>query len=264
MYIPMQKVLVYLILFFSLSISVAISQTFDDYIQRGDEYHSKFENIKALDEYKKAYGLDPDNFLVLKKLALTSNDCGEDLRGTDMDKARAYFRESVRYAELASEKFLDDPDVYFLLAISYGNLSRYTGGKDKVKLARNVEVNLQKSIKRRPDFAPSYIAMGIYYREVAKLSWFIKQFAKTFLGGLPDGTLKDSRNMLLKALELNPDFIITHYELGKTYLELEDYDKADYHFQKVLELDIIDHSDWSKKLKVRKMRDKYKIKLISD
>ena len=256
----MQNLLVYLTVFFSCNVCIAFSQTFDDFIHRGDEYHSKFENVKALKEYKKAYELNPENFLVLKKLTLASNDCGEDLKGSDMEKAKEYFGESVKYAELAKEKLPGDPDVYFLLAISYGNLSRYTGGKDKVKLARNVEDNLQKSIKHRPDFAPSYIAMGIYYREAAKLSWFLKQFAKAFLGGLPDGTLEDSKNMLLKALELSPDFIITHYEIAKTYLELEEYDKADYHFQKVLDLEIIDHSDWSKKLKVKEMRDEYKIK----
>ena len=243
----MQNILVYLIIFLSLNGGVTFSQTFKDYVSVGDEYHSKFENLKALEAYKKAYELDPNNFLILKKLALTSNDCGEDLRHTDMYLAKKYFRESVVYAELAEKKFPDEPDVYFLLAISYGNLARYTGGKEKVRLARNVEQNLQKTIEYRPDFAPAYIALGIYYREVSKLSWFLKKFAKAFMGGLPDGSLPDSRNMLSKALELDPYFIITHYEIAKTYLELKEYDKADYHFQRVLELEVVDHSDWSKK-----------------
>ena len=92
----------------------------------------------------------------------------------------------------------------------------------------------------------------------------MKKFAKAFLGGLTDGTLEDSEKMLLKALELNPDFIITHYEIAKTYLDLKEPEKADYHFQKVLDLDIVDHSDWSKKEKVKKMKQKNKIKLISN
>jgi len=255
----MQNVLVYLIIFLSLNAGIALPQTFEEYVSAGDEYHKKFENLKALVAYKKAYELDPDNFLILKKLALTSNDCGEDLRHTNMDLAKAYFRESVGYAELAEKKFPDEPDVYFLLAISYGNLARYTGGKDKVRLARNVEQNLQKTINYKPDFAPAYIALGIYYREVSKLSWFLKKFAKAFMGGLPDGSMEDSKNMLSKALELDPNFIITHYEIGKTYLELKEYDKADYHFQKVLELEVVDHSDWSKKEKVKKWKDNNKI-----
>ena len=72
-------------------------------------------------------------------------------------------------------------------------------------------------------------------------------------GGLPDGTLEDSRDSLLRAIELEPDFIISHYEIGKTYLELDDTENAKYHFNKVLELDIRDHSDQSKKYKVNKM-----------
>ena len=108
-------------------------------------------------------------------------------------------------------------------------------------------------IRLKPEFAPSYIALGIYYREVAKLNWFLKKFAASFFGGLPDGTLEDSRDALLIALELDPDFIITHYEIGKTYRDLDEFDKSNYHFKKVLELDIRDHSDQSKKYKVNKM-----------
>ena len=256
----MKSILVYLIMFLSVNVFTAVPQTFEDLVRIGDLYHRNFSNLKALEAYKKAYELDPDNYLILKKLALTSNDCGEDLRHSDMEMAKRYFRESVAYAELAAEKYPQEQDVYFLLAISYGNLSRYTGGKDKVRLARNVESNLQKTIEYNPDFAPAYIALGIYYREVANLSWFLKNFAKAFFGGLPDGKLDDSKNMLSKALELDPDFIITHYEIAKTYLDLKEYDKANYHFQKVLDLEVTDHSDWSKKEKVKKMKDNNKIK----
>ena len=174
----MQKILVFILFFITINSTDTFSQSFVKFVEQGDKYHSQFENKKALDEYKKAYEIDPDSLLVLSKLTLTSNDSGEDLRDTDMKKAKEYFRESVKYAELANEKFPDNPDVYFLLAISYGNLSRYTGGRDKVKLARNVEENLQKSIKYKPDFAPAYIAMGIYYREVATLGWFLKNFCQ--------------------------------------------------------------------------------------
>ena len=246
----MVKTLFYLILFVSVLNWPVFADSAGKYIVSGDKYYSEYDNPAALAEYQKAYAIDPDSFEILKRLTLTSNDCGEDLRDTDMEAAKQYFRESVAYAKIAREKYPDVPEIHFLLAISHGNLARYSNGKEKVKLARNVESNLQKMIELKPDFFPSYIALGIYYRQVSNLSWFQKKFANSFLGGLPDGTIEDSRDSLLKALELDPDFIITHYEIGRTYKEMEDYEKATYHFKKVLELGVRDHSDYSKKEKV--------------
>ena len=264
LYSPMIKTLFYLIFIFSVIINPLYAQTAQEYMALGDIYYKEFKNPEALAEYKSAYELDQDSFEILKRLTLTSNDCGEDLRDTDMEKAKMHFRESVAYAELANSKFPNVPETHFLLAISYGNLARYSKGKDKVKLARNVEENLQKIIRLKPEFAPSYIALGIYYRQVSNLSWFQKKFANSFLGGLPDGTIEDSRDSLLKAIELDPDFIITHYEIGRTYREIGDYGKAKYHFQKVLELDIRDHSDYSKKDKVKLILDSDKFKAELD
>ena len=58
-------------------------------------------------------------------------------------------------------------------------------GKQKVKLARDVERNFKKNV-----------------------------------GSLPGGTLKDSETILLKSVELAPDKVLTHYELAITYLDL--------------------------------------------
>ena len=259
----MIRILFYLILVLSVNISILSASPADRFVARGDIYYDKFNNEAALIEYKKAYVLDKNNFEILKRLAMTSNDVGEDLRDTDMELAKYYFRQSVTYAELVNEKFPDEPETHFLLALSYGNLARYSKGKDKVRIARDVEENLQEMIKLRPDFAPSYIALGIYYRHLSNLSWFQKKFADTFFGGLPEGDIEDSRVTLLKAIKLDPDFITTHYEIGKTYLEMDEYEEANNHFNKVLELEVRDHGDASKKEKAKIIMnsEKFKAKL---
>ena len=222
-------------------------------ISIGDSYHSKFNNIDALKYYEFAYEQDPDNFEILKKLTFTANDCGEDLVETDESKAKNYFALSVKYAELAKSKFPDETDIYLLLGLSYGNSSRYASGKTKVKLARDVEKNFRKMVELRPDYAPPYIGLGIYYREVARLNFFLKLFAKSLLGGLPDGSLEDSETMLLKAVELAPDKVFTHYELAITYYYIGDTEKVKYHLVKVLELPNSDHLDPLKKKTAKKM-----------
>ena len=243
-----------ILLIFSIYCSVPVfADSFVSLVKQGDQYHSKFNNIAALEAYQKAYKTGPENFEIFKKLTITSNDCGEDQVEVNEEKAKEYFDLSVKYAELAQEKYPDEPEVFLLLGLSYGNSSRYAGGKQKVKLARNVEKNFKKMIELNPDYAPPYIGLGIYYREVAKLNFFLKLFAKSLLGGLPNGSLEDSEAMLVKAVEIAPDRVFTHYELAITYLDLGDTEKVKYHLKKVLELPDTDHLDPLKKKTAEKI-----------
>ena len=238
-----------LLIFITLSI-VSIqsrAENTDIYIKQADAYQLEFNNTDALYYYKKAYDNDEHNFEILKKLTIAANDCGEDQVEINEEKASEYFSLSVYYAELAKQKYPDEDEIYLLLGLSYGNASRYASGKKRVQLARNVEKNFREMVKLRPDYAPPYIGLGIYYREVAKLNFFLKFMAKKILGGLPDGSLEDSKEMLLKAVELAPDRVFTHYELAITYLELDEKEKVVYHLEKVLELPDTDHLDPLKK-----------------
>jgi len=241
------------LLIFTSNTFVALSASIESYINQGDLYHSNFNNIKALETYQKAYDINSYNFEIIKKLIIASNDCGEDLVEIDDKKAREFFKLSVMYTEIAKDKFPHEKELYLLMGLSYGNSSRYAGGKEKVKLARDVEKNFKKMIELKPDYAPPYIGLGIYYREVANLNFFLKFIAKSLLGGLPNGTLEDSEAMLIKAVELAPDRVFTHYELAITYLDIGKTEKVKYHLNKVLELPDTDHLDPLKKKTAKKI-----------
>lgn len=242
-----------------LTFDLVMAQTAEEFVSTGDQYYKAFNNFDAVKQYEKAYSLNTHNFEILKKLTLTYNDCGEDLRNTDINRAKEFFKKSIKYAELAKQHYPNEPDIHFLLAVSYGNLARYVRGREKVRLARDVEKNLKKMIEVKPDFAPSYIALGIYYRKVAEQSWFLKTFAKTLFGGLPDGTLEDSKVVLKKAVSLDTTIITAHYELAKTYIELKDYENAVFQLNRVIELPVNDHQDHTKKEKAKKKLKKLSI-----
>ena len=232
------------------------AQDYHAFIAKGDKYYQKFDNKKALVEYQKAYDAASESYEALMKVTRAYNDVGEDL---DSDESEAYFKKAVEYAELLQKKFPDSAEAYFYLAATYGNLALFKGGKEKVRLSRNVEKNAQKSIELDSEFAHPYVVLGIYYREVANLNWFLKTFAKTIFGGLPDGTNEDSEKMLLKAIELNPS-IYAHYELAKTYEVMGKVDKSVEHLKKVVELPIVDHQDLMKRADAEKKLSKLRKK----
>ena len=242
---------IYLAAFISYT-STVLAFDFNYYIEQGDKYYGKFDNLDAIREYKKAYQLSPNGFDVLSKLANAYNDYGEDLKDSNSDGAETYFEDAIKYAEILKNKFPARAESYFLVASAYGNLALYKGGRDKVRLARNLEKYAKKAIEIDPTFAPSYVVLGIYYRETATLNVVEKTFATAFLGGLPVGSLNDSVRVLLKAEELSPNSIYPHFELAETYEKLNDEDKAIVEYRKVLELPVSDHQDKMKKQKADK------------
>lgn len=234
------------------AVAPAYSGTVDQLVEKGDSHREKFDNLDAARSYEEAYGMENDNFEILKKVVISYNDAGEDHRDRDREKAEKFFSKAIQYAEMSSDKFPEKEDNHFLLALTYGNMARFSDGKRKVELARNVESNIKKMIELRPDFAPSYVVLGVYYREISELGWLLEKFADTLMGGLPGGTIEDSVRTLEKAVSLEPDAIYTQFELAKTYESVEEYEKASIHYKKVLELPVTDHHDDLKKEKSEK------------
>jgi len=122
-----------------------------------------------------------------------------------------------------------------------------------VKFSQMVERNIKKAIRLNPQFDQSYLVLGIYYREVANLNWILKLFAETFFGELPPGTNESAIKMLNKAIELKPGAIMHHYELGLTYLVMDDEREAAKHLRMVLKLPVSDHLDKRKITKAREL-----------
>ncbi|HSE84114.1 MAG TPA: hypothetical protein VLB01_06175, partial [Thermodesulfobacteriota bacterium] len=123
--------------------TLLLGEDYNSLIEKGDRYYEQFNNLKALEEYRKAYELSPDSFEALMKLTRVYNDVGEDIKGIRFreedkaipDKAGEYFEKAAQYAELLHKKFPDRYESYFFLSVAYGNLAIFKGGKEKVRLA---------------------------------------------------------------------------------------------------------------------------------
>ena len=203
-----------------------ISNNLDEYIQKGDEDYSKFENLSALDNYLEAYRLSPDSYDVLERLSRTFNDLGEEYyEYRKRDSSEIMIEQAILYSEKMMEKFPDSASTYAYLAMSYGNQALFEGGKTKIKLAYKIEKNAKRSLQINPDQYLAYVILGIYYRQIADLSWIERTFADTFFGDVPEGSFEQSIQMLKKALNIKPKTIVASYQLALTYKAMGDEQK---------------------------------------
>jgi len=76
------------------------------------------------------------------------------------------------------------------------------------------------------------------------LNWILKAAAKLIYGGVPPGaTHKAAIVNFKKAIEINPEWINHHKQLGLTYMEMKKWQLAKNEFEAVLELPVFDHED---------------------
>ncbi len=230
----------------------AFAQDARAFIEKGDEYARAFEHVNAVAEYEQAHRLAPESYEVLVKLSRACRDAGQQVKVKGSGDAEGYFERGARYAEVLKGRYPDRAEPYYYAATNYGHLALYRGGKEKVRLSRDIEKNARKAIELDPAFAPPYVTLGVYYREVANANAFMKAIAKTLLGGLPEGTNEDSVRMLKKATELAPTDVNAHFELAETYAKMEQSGRAAEELGKVLELPGTGHRDAWLKAEARK------------
>ncbi|MBZ0199770.1 MAG: hypothetical protein K8H86_07880 [Ignavibacteriaceae bacterium] len=230
---------------------------YENFIAKGNEYYKKFENLNALKQYEKAYVLMPDNYESLTKLTRVYNDYGEEMTEADDDKqAEIYFKKAMNLSEKLLTKFPDSACSYTYCALSLGNYAIFVGGNEKIKFANQIERNCKKAIQLNPnDFIP-YIILGIYNRELANLSWLERIFANTFFGKVPDGKFEDAERLFKKALEINNNLIVAHYQLSKIYRLIGNRQLEIDSLKKVLEMPLRDFRDKYSKAKAEKRLSK--------
>ena len=226
------------------------AQTSELSMKQGDLFYQQFDNISALDSYKRAQEMQPNDFVCLSKIVRAYNDIGEDLSSEESEQ---YYEQAVQQAEKLQEMFPDRAESYYLLAVSSGNLALLRGSKEKVKLSGLVEKNIQKALAMNSNYADAYVVLGIYYKEVASLNGFLKAFARLFFGDLPEGTYEDALKAFQRAITLKTTRLVyTYFLIGHTYEEMDEPEKAKQAYLKAAGFSNTDHRDHAVKERVRK------------
>jgi tetratricopeptide (TPR) repeat protein len=218
----------FLILYFlSVSATPALPRDNDVtlFLAQGDAHFRNFDNFAALERYQMAYELAPNDFEALVRMARIHNDIGRSMLRRN-DSAEVWYLKAVGFAEILLEKFPDRADSHFWIAITRGSLVPFLGVQEKLDVGKFVVQHARRAVEIDSTFGPAYVILGILYREAAKLKWYERVIANVVFGGSLPGTIEDSEQVLLRALELNPNDIFAHFELARTYHFLEENEKA--------------------------------------
>jgi tetratricopeptide (TPR) repeat protein len=220
------------VLFLSLSL---FSQDASQFIAMGDSAFAKFNNEAALKYYSEALAADSNNYEAAWKLSRAYVDVGEDLKGKK--ERNEYFQNSEKYARKAIALDSLGSKGHLYLSIALGRVALDAGKKEQVRLSKEVKAEVDKALKLDPNDDIAWHVLGRWNRKMATLGWIQRKFADIFLGGVPkDASLENAVKDFKKAIELNPGYIHHHLELGITYKDMGDKEKAKKQFEEVLSL----------------------------
>ena len=232
------------VILFSAFCGLSSANNENQYIKKGDYYYSRFDNRNAVMYYQKAYRADKNSYYSIFKLTRSYNDLGEELYMLKNDDgAEKYIKKGADLSAVLVKKFPDSSLSYTLEAMCLGNLSLFGSTKKKIQLSSEVFSDANKAIKMNPnDFLP-YTILGIYYRQVAGLSWFDKLIAGAIYGKIHKGSYQESIEMFDKSLKLDPNVISTEYNLYKTYEKLNNKKMEIECLEKLLKLPVTNFRD---------------------
>lgn len=215
------------------------AQSAAEHIQMGDEAYARFDDQKALEHYREALKSEPGNYEALWKASRALVDIADVIPATDKDIKERQMKMYSEATELAKKAVAANPNDtwgHFQLAAANGKRLLLLGKKEQIEASKAVRAEIDKAIELDPTNHLAYHALGRWHRRMDEIGGAKRFFGSIIYGSIPKGSFEESEINLKKAIELRPEYINHHLELGRTYVALKKYDLAAESFQKCLDL----------------------------
>ncbi|MFL3057956.1 MAG: tetratricopeptide repeat protein [Candidatus Neomarinimicrobiota bacterium] len=185
---------------------------------------TNLEFDKAQASLEQLYNKYPENTDVLLRLSITHHYLSESALKKSLDKKNAL--KAFEYIEKAFNIEPDNPDILKWYVITLGKTVEEDTIRNQIEQSKNIKNIALKVIDLLPDDEFCYSIMGQWHYKLADLGRASRRIASILFSEPPKGSFEEAKYFFEKSLERNSDYIGTYYWLGKTYLKLNNEQKA--------------------------------------
>jgi Flp pilus assembly protein TadD len=212
-----------------------------DLIAQGDAFDTKLDNAQALARYLEAEALGakaPDTLVrIARQYALLMNDTPIEAKQRELgEKALDYSKRAVAMNPQHAKALLS-------VAICYGRLVRFQSARTKVEYSRLIKENADKALQRNPTDSYAYHVLGAWNYELAQMGALTRTVVKVVYGFIPVASNEEAVRLFRKAVELAPERVSHHAELGRAYAALGRKEEARAELRKALSLPVREKDD---------------------
>lgn len=226
--IKKNQLTIFAIAFICFFYSGVLASDFTSLIATGDSLYQLNDYSKSAQYYKDAAALDSSSFDAHLKLARSLNLAGELV---SKDSQLAIFEIARDEANKAIALNDNKADAHFQLARALGKIALFKGIFKSISLAKQVKTQAEKALALDSLDDGAWHILGRWNREVARKPKFLRVPM-----GLGSANKEDAIAFMKKAIELNPNYINHHLEMGITFETYDMDDLAKEEFQKCLTL----------------------------
>ncbi len=219
------------------------AQTASERIALGDRAYADRQAKAALDQYRLALSIEPKNYEALCKASRTEVDLAEGLdKGPAHDSLQTA---AQRHAETAVAVNPRNAEGHFALARALGRQALSLGTMERIKYAKMIRLEALEALKYDSLHAGALHVMGSWNAEIMRVNGLERAFAKRFLGAEVFGqaSWNEAQRLLEKAVQIDPDRLVHHLDLGAIYADRGNKAKAREQFNFVLAAPLREYND---------------------
>lgn len=194
----------------------------------------------------------PNTAAVLWRLSRTKVDLGE--QRTREEEREQFYRDALADAEAAIESDATNAHAYLAGAIAAGRVGLISGTREKVEMSRTVKEYADRALTLNDALPAAYHVRARWNYEVASLGFFSRAIVRAVYGGLPDASYEAAVEDFERSIALD-DRVVDRLELGRTYIAMDQEDKAREQLQTALDLPNKDPDDPQYKDEARELLD---------
>jgi predicted Zn-dependent protease len=193
-------------------------------IARGDLADEQLKTPEALAAYLEAQKLGGKSADLLSKISREYSLSMVDTKSRE--EQRKLGETSLEYSQRAVATDPNNAVSQLGLAICYGRIAPYLDNKTKIAYSKMVKEHVEMALKLNPSLDYGYHVLGAWNYELASLNPVLRAIAKLIYGDLPSASYEDAVRNFKKAVELAPQRVVHHIELGRTYAAMGQKDLA--------------------------------------
>ena len=202
--------------------------------EQGDALEEKMQTKEALAVYLQLERAGRKDADLLYRIAMEYSELMPDAASPAEKQRLGGF--AVDYAQRAVSADGKSGRAYLALAIAYGRNAFSQDNRTKLAYSRLVRANAETALRLDPQLDYAYYILGAWNYEIANMSFLRRELATVIYGGLPDASNAKAVEYLQKAIELAPQRVSHHIELGRTYAVMGQPDLARQELEKGLAL----------------------------
>jgi tetratricopeptide (TPR) repeat protein len=223
-----------LLIFLAAALARAEDPRVTALLKQGDAEERLGHTRNALNHFRAAEEMDPQNVGVLLRISKQYSDLIAITK--PRDSAQQIAQRSLNYARRAVEVDSNVAKGHLSLAVAYGKMTDFLGNKEKLEYSKYIKQEVEKSIEldKTDDYA--WHVLGCWHAGVANVSGMLKLMAKLVYGGMPPASHEEAVKCFKKAIELTPQRVMHHSELARVYQFMGKKDLAAKEWKAVLAL----------------------------